>query len=118
MARSKIVTVNEKNIIIREKRIGELETLVKELFPESKGKLSEIDLNELLGNVNFSLLYDKLPKIFPELTKDDMKNAYMSELEAILGAFVDVNFRGFKRLLQPLMSISQMILTQTGLARK
>jgi len=29
-----------------------------------------------------SLLYKKLPVIFPEITKDDIKNAYMSELEA------------------------------------
>jgi hypothetical protein len=33
---------------------------------------------------DFDLLYKKLPVIFPDITKDDVKNAYMSELEALM----------------------------------
>ena len=112
MPRSKIVTVNEKSITVQEKRIGELEGLVKELFPESKGKIANIDLGKVLEGADFGLLYDKLPKVFPDLGKDDIKNAYMSELEALLEAFVDVNFQGLKRLLKPLLGFAQTSLTR------
>ena len=110
--RNKIVTVNDKSITVQEKRIGELESLVKELFPESKGKVANIVLGQILEGADFGLLYKLLPKVFPELKKDDIKNAYMSELEALLEAFVDVNFQGLKRLIKPLLGFAQTSLQQ------
>lgn len=101
-----------KKIRIEEKRIGELEQIVAELFPESGGDLQKVELNNLLEQANFDLLYDKLPVIMPEITADDVKNAYMSELEALLEVFIDVNFRGLKRLLKPLMGLAQAGLQQ------
>ncbi|MBC7340888.1 MAG: hypothetical protein H5U02_00280 [Clostridia bacterium] len=110
--RSRIVSFAGKDINVQEKKIGELEALIRELFPESKGDISRVDLGKLLGEANFDLLYSKLPKIFPELTKEDVKNAYMSELEALVEALVDVNFLGIKRLLKPMLSLAQAGLPQ------
>ena len=80
MPRNKIVEFAGKSINVQEKRIGELEILTSELFPQTKGKLKNLDkaLNDL--EIDWDLLYKKLPMIFPEITEDDVKNAYMSDL--------------------------------------
>lgn len=105
--RNAVVEFAGKKIRIEEKRIGELEQIVNELFPESKGDIRNIELNTLLDGFGFEMLYDKLPALIPDITADDVKTAYMSELEEIVGCFVDVNFRGIKRLLKPLMNLAQ-----------
>lgn len=107
MPRNKTVTINGKDIIVQEKRIKELEELVKSLFPESKGKLANIEIEKLIDRIGFDMLYKELPKIAPGLTKEDIENAYMSELEELLEAFVDVNFTGIKKLMKTLMSLVQ-----------
>ncbi len=112
MPRNKTVTLNGKDIIVQEKRIKELESLIKELFPESKGKIAEIDLGKFMESADFNLLYKTLPKLIPGLTAEDVKDAYMSELEELLGAFVDVNFFGLKQLIQPLLKMAQSGLQQ------
>lgn len=105
--RNKTITFAGKEIRIEEKKIGELEKIVADLFPESKGNIQKVDLNKLLEQAGFDLLYKKLPKLFPDITKDDVKNAYMSELEVLIEVFIDVNFTGLKRLIKPLMSLIQ-----------
>ncbi len=110
--RNKVVTFASKEIRIEEKRIGELEKIVAELFPESKGNIQKIDLGKLLEQAGFDLLYKKLPVIFPDITKEDVKNAYMSELEELIEVFVEVNFQGLKRLVGPLMNLIQAGLQQ------
>ena len=111
--RNKIVKFADKDINVQERKIGELEILVRELFPSTKGKLKNLDkaLNDL--ELDWDLLYKKLPVIFPEITEDDVKNAYMSDLEALLGAFIDVNFFALKQMIPKLM-----LLVQTGSQRK
>jgi len=111
--RSKVISIAGKEIRVEEKRIGDLEKLIVELFPSSKGKIANIDLGKELGNLDFDILYEKLPVVFPELTKDDVRNAYMSEVEELLEAFVDVNFLGLKKLLKPMLTLAQ-----TGLQQK
>jgi len=105
--RNKTVEFAGKKIRVEEKRIGELEKIIADLFPESKGNIQKVDLGKLLEQAGFDLLYKKLPVIFPEIAKDDVKNAYMSEIEALVEAFVDVNFTGIKRLIKPLMNLIQ-----------
>lgn len=105
--RNKTVSIAGKEIRVEEQRIGELEKIVADLFPESKGNIHKVNLGKLLEQAGFDLLYKKLPVIFPELTKDDVKNTYMSEIETLVEVFVDVNFHGLKRLLGPLMSLIQ-----------
>jgi len=111
--RNKIVKFAGKDIDVKEKKIGELEILVRELFPATKGKLKNLDkaLNDL--EIDWDLLYKKLPVIFPDISEEDVKNAYMSELEKLIGAFVDVNFFALKQMLPRLM-----LLAQTGSQRK
>jgi len=111
--RNKIVSIAGKELRIEEKRIGDLEKLIIELFPSSKGKIANIDLQKELGSLDFDILYEKLPTIFPDLTKADIQNAYMSEIEALLEAFIDVNFLGLKKLLKPMLTLAQ-----SGLALK
>ena len=106
--RNKVVKFAGKEIRVEEKRIGELEKVVATLFPESKGNLSKIDLSKLLEGAGFDLLYKKLPIVIPDITKDDVKNAYMSEIEALVEAFIDVNFTGVKKLIGPLMNLMQI----------
>ena len=105
--RNKIVKFADKDINVQEKRIGELEILVRELFPSTKGKLKNLDkaLNDL--EIDWDLLYKKLPIIFPEVTEDDVKNAYMSDLEKLIGAFVDVNFFALKQMIPKLILLAQ-----------
>ncbi len=110
--RNKTVDFAGKKIRVEEKRIGELEKIVVDLFPESKGNIQKVDLGKLLEQADFDLLYKKLPVIFPEITKDDIKNAYMSELEALIEVFIEVNFQGIKRLIKPLMNLIQAGLQQ------
>ena len=110
--RNKTVEFAGKKIRVEEKRIGELEKIITDLFPESKGNIQKVDLGKLLEQADFDLLYKKLPIIFPDITKDDVKNAYMSELEALMEAFVDVNFFGLKKLIQPMLKMVQAGLTQ------
>ena len=111
--RNKIVKFADKDIDVKEKKIGELEILVRELFPSTKGKLKNLDkaLNDL--EIDWDLLYKKLPVVFPDITEDDVKNAYMSDLEKLIGAFVDVNFFALKQMIPKLM-----LLAQTGSQRK
>jgi Ca2+-binding EF-hand superfamily protein len=110
--RNKTVSFAGKEIRVEEKRIGELEKIVSELFPESKGNIQKVDLGKLLEQAGFDLLYKKLPIIFPDIAKDDVKNAYMSELEELVEVFIDVNFTGIKKLVKPLMSLIQAGLPQ------
>jgi len=110
--RNKTVEFAGKKIRVEEKRIGELEKIIADLFPESKGNIQKVDLGKLLNQADFDLLYKKLPIIFPDITKDDVKNAYMSELEALVEAFVNVNFFGLKKLIQPMLKMVQAGLPQ------
>ncbi len=105
--RTKTIEFGGKKLRVEESRISELERIVIEMFPESKGKISDINLDELVEQIGFDLFYDKIPILFPDLTAEDVKNAYPSEVEALLEAFIDVNFTGVKRLIQPLMSMMQ-----------
>jgi hypothetical protein len=113
MMRNKIVKFADKDIDVKERKIGELEILVRELFPATKGKLKNLDkaLNDL--EIDWDLLYKKLPVVFPDITEDDVKNAYMSDLENLIGAFVDVNFFALKQMIPKLMALAQ-----TGSQRK
>ena len=113
MPRNKIVPIGEKKINVQERRVGELEELTKQLFPSTKGKLKNLDkaLNDL--ELDWDLLYDKIPVVFPEVTKEDVVNAYPSELENLIGAFIDVNFFALKQMIPKLM-----LLAQTGSQRK
>jgi hypothetical protein len=105
--RTKKVSIAGRELLVEERRIGELKQLVADLFPGSGGKLSEIDPSKLFELDVDDVLSKKLPEMFPGLSAEDVDNAYMSEIEALVEAFVDVNFFGLKRLVAPLMQMAQ-----------
>ena len=97
--RSKNVSIAGKNILIQEKRIKEIKELVKQFGPEIQEIWNrDIDFTkgESIDEI-FSLIEDKIVKLFDGLTEDDLENAYMSEIEELIKTFIDVNFTGAKK---------------------
>ena len=99
--RNKTVTVNGKQVVLKEKRISELRT---EVFPKIMdlldGGLSNIDVKDILP-----LLEEKISEIVPELSPEDIDNAYPSELEALIQGFIEVNFSGVKKMVPTLSGL-------------
>lgn len=104
MARSKIVTINDKTVSLKELKIGELETLFDSYKDILKPVLSANSVDDIKSGL-FNTMYDKIPELFPQLTADDVKNAYPSDMEELIGAFVDVNFFGLKKVGMPLVKM-------------
>jgi hypothetical protein len=50
---------------------------------------------------------DKLVEFFPELTPADIGKSYPSEIEALVEAWIAVNFTGLKKVFQPLLSLAR-----------
>ena len=106
--RTKIVKINNKDICISEKKIKELKELSKEI---------NLDFNELVGTetkdkktddvvgVVFDKIIGKLTIIFPTLTNEDIEEAYMSEIEELIGGFIEVNFTGMKKVFGAAMNM-------------
>lgn len=102
--RTKTVTVAGKTVIVNEKKISEL----KALGANYKDEIDQItkannfdDISKLAGE----LIYARLPELFPVLKPEDIDDAYPSELEELVGAFVDVNFTGIKKIGMPLLQV-------------
>lgn len=98
MPRSRKVTINEKEYEVKELRVKEMKDriypIVSGLF--DKEQLSELDKLDV-GAVAVKL-QTKLTEIFPGITEEDIDNAYPSELEELIQAFLDVNFQGLKKV--------------------
>lgn len=98
--RNKTVTVNGKQIVVKEKRVSELrnDVLPKVINLIDGDELKGTELNNILP-----LLEEKISEFFPDLSPDDVDNAYPSEIEDLIRAFIDVNFAGLKKII-PLAS--------------
>jgi hypothetical protein len=124
-ARSKQVVVNGKNIVVTEKKIKEIEGLLSG-FKNPFADLTEQKKQEVLAkaaeegktltdaevtqqasaevsvedmkNIGLGTLKDKLTEIVPGLTQDDINESYPSEIEDLIGAIVEVNFTGAKKV--------------------
>ncbi|PWL55291.1 MAG: hypothetical protein DBY38_02190 [Clostridium cadaveris] len=104
--RNKVVKVGEKEVIIVEKRIKEFRELSSKISMSFNDILSmELDnkTTDEVFNVLVDMLEDKLTVIFPQLTIEDIDNAYISEIEELIAAFIEVNFTGAKKVMSPLM---------------
>lgn len=107
MPRKQVVTVSGKTITITEKRVGEIEGLMSQLSDPFNETLKATTVEEVKAGL-LGTLYDKLPALIaPDLTAEDMKNAYPSEIEDLIGAFIDVNFTGVKRVVGPLLNLAR-----------
>ena len=103
--RTKIVKVANKEILIQEKTIGEIKKLVNELNMDFS-KLMETEINKegFLNDV-FGILQDKIEVIFPQLKDIDMDNVYISELEALIDGFLEVNFLMMKKVFMKVITM-------------
>lgn len=104
--RNKIVKVGDKEVLIVEKRIKEFRELSTNISISFKELLNmELDnkTTDDIFNTVVDMLVDKLTIIFPQLTVEDVDNAYISEIEELIGAFLEVNFTGAKKVMSPLM---------------
>lgn len=102
--RTKTVTVNGKTVIINEKKISELKALYEGSKDEFDG-LAKANTVDNAENSLFEILYKEAVELFPVLNQDDIDNAYPSELEELIGGFIDVNFFGVKKIGAPLLKI-------------
>lgn len=107
--RNRVVKVGEKEILVIEKRIKELKQLSKDISVSFndllKTNLDNKTTDEVF-NIIFEQLEDKITIIFPQLTLEDIENAYMSEIEELLIAFIEVNFIGAKKVISQVMKLA------------
>lgn len=108
MPRSKVVTVNGKQVNVKEYKIRELR---EDVLPRLTSAMDNMKIEEIatknLGDV-IPILEGKLVEFFPELTEADIDEAYPSEIEALIEAWVDVNFTGLKRIYRPVLALAKM----------
>ena len=96
--RTKIVKVASKDILIQEKTIGEIKKIVTDLNIDfSRLMETEIDKDNFLNEV-LLILQDRIEILFPQLKDVDMDNVYISELEALVDGFLEVNFLMLKKV--------------------
>lgn len=106
--RIKNVEIAGKKIVVTEKTIGELKQLAKEINIEfdsfiktdTEGKMTADIVDTAMG-----MLEDKVTQIFPQLTSEDIDNSYPSELEELIGGFVEVNFSSLKKVFSKVMNM-------------
>lgn len=96
--RTKIVKVASKDILIQEKTIGEIKKIVTDLNIDfSRLMETEIDKDNFLNEV-LLIIQDRIEILFPQLKDVDMDNVYISELEALVDGFLEVNFLMLKKV--------------------
>ena len=96
--RTKIVKVANKDILIQEKTIGEIKKIVNDLSIDfSKLMQTEIEKENFLNEV-LLIIQDRIEILFPQLKDIDMDNVYISELEALIDGFLEVNFSMMKKV--------------------
>ena len=96
--RTKIVKVVNKDILIQEKTIGEIKKIVNDLNIDfSKLLETEVDKDNFLNEV-LLIIQDRIEILFPQLKDVDMDNVYISELEALVDGFLEVNFLMLKKV--------------------
>ena len=103
--RTKIVKVANKDILIQEKTIGEIKKIVNDLNIDfSKLMQTEIEKDNFLNEV-LLIIQDRIEILFPQLKDIDMDNVYISELEALIDGFLEVNFSMMKKVFMKVTTI-------------
>ena len=107
--RNKVVKFGNKEILVVEKKIKELKQLAKDISV-SFNDLLKIDLDNRTTDDIFNIIFEqleyKITIIFPQLTVEDIENAYISEVEELLVAFIEVNFIGAKKVISQVMKLA------------
>lgn len=106
------IEIGEKTIVIKELRIGDLKKLFTELTGGTMGEIDKLfksdlpsDATAAISGILGGLLGEKLCLVIPGLTLEDIENAYPSEMEMAIAAFIDVNFTGIKKVGAPLLKM-------------
>lgn len=95
--RRQSVKVAGKVVQINELRVMELKALIEKVgadFLKTEFGAGQVDY--LDAGIRF--LQNHVSVVFPDLTPEDIENAYPSEIEALVEGFVDVNFFGVRRI--------------------
>lgn len=115
--RTETVEINGKKIKVQEKRTRELQAMVEqfkeELFAVEMGENAHTAIS---NGVQF--IKSKLTVLFPELTEDDLLDAYPSETEALIEAFIKVNFTGIRKVWATTLQISNLLLKAASIPPK
>ena len=108
MPRSKEITLNEKPFVLKEKRVKELETLLGTLIKDFN-KFSELKTADDLKSIVNVMLRKRLPEIIEGVTADDVDNAFPSEIEEAVEAFMEVNFTGLRGVLTKVFNLAHVV---------
>jgi hypothetical protein len=104
--RTKTVTVNGKKVTVKESRVSEIKNdILPKVFStleglDIKGSLQDKQVTDLIP-----LFAEKVSEFFPEVSAEDIEDAYPSEIEELVKAFIEVNFSGLKKILIPALSL-------------
>ncbi|MBZ4662766.1 MAG: hypothetical protein JG776_448 [Caloramator sp.] len=96
--RVKTVEFAGKKITVREMKIKELNALADKLGVEFD-KVFKAENTDDVKTALITALKDNIPKIFNDVAEGDIDEAYPSEIEELIRAFIDVNFFGVKKVL-------------------
>lgn len=109
MPRSQLVTINGKKITVKEFKIRELR---EDVLPKLSNIVDVKDMEVKETKDLIPVFESKLTEIFPEITEADIEESYPSEIEALIEAWVNVNFTGLKKLYRPVLALAKMGLTK------
>lgn len=106
MPKSIDITLAEKKYTVYECKIKTLEAFADDAAAVVD-KMFKADTIADGKDALKELLFEKVPKLFPGITKEMIREAYPSELEEMVQAFTDLHFFALKRLTGPLMAVIQ-----------
>lgn len=104
--RSKPIPFAGKEITVREHKIKELKELADKVGTDFDSIVKANDFDDVKSAIT-GVLEEKLPIVFPSIKKEDIDEAYPSEIEELITAFIDVNFFGIKKVVMPLLKLAQ-----------
>jgi hypothetical protein len=100
--RTKNVTVNGKQVTVKEAKIKEFKDVI---LPKVFGMLDGVELKDKQVVDLIPLFSEKVAEFFPELSEADIEESYPSEIEGLIEAYIEVNFSGLKKMAKPLFGL-------------
>lgn len=104
--KTKTVIINGKQFTIAEMRNKEIQQMLEKYKAEFLG--AEVTGLEGLVSAVYEFIKTKLQEIIPGLTAEDIDNAYPSEIDEAVEAFLTLNFPLARRFGGPLMTLVQL----------
>lgn len=106
MPRSKEVEIAGRKFTVNERTIKELEAIGVKISGSMEKALKASSGSEIMDALR-NLLYEQIPLLFEDISEEDIKEAYPSELEKLVEAFIDLHFFALKRLVPTLVALAQ-----------